>query len=301
MSASPLSRNSLRQSLAALTLVSLAGASAAHAAVAISDPFTDLNLTGGSDNSGISWFDRSANSSIAPGNDATFGSAALIWNANNTSVANRGIVATLPFALALTTVGDYVTMNFRFRLAATQVNGQPAGTLTTVPNDSVQGFTFGFYNSNGSVVTGNDQTASDNDMGFRGAVASGSTAAVSIRKETNATAGELGTGTDTPLTLQPGSTPVAINDFAAHTGSITILLNAPGQVTVSISMDGTPIATANPDNTAILSYDEIVFSQGGGNSFRLDDIEILSNVPEPSSAMLVASLGLLGCVGYRRR
>ena len=226
------------------------------------------------------------------------GSNALIWTANNTTTANRGIVATLPFALSLTTVGDYVTMNFRFRLAATQIT---AGNFTTTPNDSVQGFTFGFYDSTGSVVTANDQSTSDNDRGFRGAIASGATAAVSIRKETNTTPGELGTGTDTPLGLEAGSTPVAISDFNVHTGSITILLSNPGQVPVSISVDGNQIATSVTDTTTILTYDEIAFSQGGGNSFRLDDIEILSNIPEPSSAMLVASLTLLGCVGYRRR
>lgn len=298
MSALPLSPSGFRQGLVALTLLSLAGASSATAAIAISDPFTDGDLTEGPDNSGISWFDRSANSTIAIASDPAFGGNALVWNANNTATANRGIVATLPIALSLTTVGDYVTMNFKFRLAATQIT---AGNFTTTPNNNAQGFTFGFYDSNATAVTDNDQSFSDNDRGFRGAIGSGTTSAVSIRKETNTTAGELGSGTDTPLGLEAGSTPVAISDFNVHTGSITILLNNPGQVTVSISVDGNQIATSVPDTTTILTYDEIVFSQGGGNSFRLDDIEILSNIPEPSSALLVTSLGLLGCIGYRRR
>ena len=286
---------------AALALATLCLSSAmASAVVTLSDPFTDATRNGGADNSGIAWWDRSANSTLNIGNDATLGTGnALLWAATNTATTNRGIVGTFSQAFNLS-VGDSISMTFDFRLATTSI---AAGGSTTTPGNSTQGLTFGFYNSNGTAVAADDSTASDNDFGYHGGVGSGTANGNAIVQEGNVGGGGLGTTTagDTPNTVFTLSTnaATAINDFNKHTGEFTIVISGAGIATITTKIDGVTIAEGS-NGSAYTSFDEVVFSQGGGNSFRLDNVVVTTTVPEASTAAALLG-GLAMMCGIRRR
>lgn len=270
-------------------------------ALTLTDPFTDGSLTAGSDNSGIAWYDRSANSVLSIGNSPAIGSGnALIERLDNTGVASRGFVGVFnPIVLSLDNIGDTIKLTFDFALASTSATtGGPL--TTTAPNNSASGFTFGLYNSNGSVVTSNDTGTSDNDFGFRADFGTGATSNIFIGKENNAGAGGLGTttGTDTAtVTLAAGSSPVQINDFLKHSASFQLTRVATG-VEIVVEYDGATVATGT-STVPFTSFDEIVFSQGGGNNFHVDNV-VLTNVPEPALAVsLLGGIGML--LGFRRR
>jgi hypothetical protein len=280
----------MKCSLVYSSVIVLAFASGmAEAAVSYFDPFTDGVLRGGTDSSGIDWFDRSASASIGAFNDNgpnTLNSATLRFA---TMVANRGFVGVLIGGpITLGAPGDYVTLSFSFRVS---------GTL----NSNAQGFTFGLYDSNGTPVTGDDTTQSDNDRGYRGQFATGSTGGVSIIKEENNVAGGLGTGTGTEslaVTLS-SSTPVAITSSIPHTASMTLTYNSLNSLGIVLYYDGVKVADGT-STSPFFSFDEVVFSQGGSNNLVIDDVSVISNVPEPGVAGLLL-MSAVGCLIRRSR
>lgn len=272
------------------------GLGPAGAAILFSDPFTDGDLVAGADNSGIAWYDRSVNSGISIVDDAAGINSgnALRFARTGAAMNNRGLVGVLNQTITLANPGDFVTLSFSFRLIST------AGT--TSPNDSTVGFTFGLYNSNSSVVSGNDTVDSDNDFGFRGEFGTGTISAVGAFKETNVpgSAGGLGTGSDGGAVTLNSPVAVGVNDFTTHTGSITLTYNSPSDLNIALMYDGGAVGNGT-SSVPFLAFDEIVFSQGGSNGFVLDNVEVTSNVPEPGMASLVALFGVMGIAGYRRR
>lgn len=269
----------------------------AEAAILLTDPFTDGNLTGGADNSGMAWYDRSVNTGLTIVNDPSpgFGSGnALRMARTGSAIGNRGIVGVLSQSITLANPGDTLTLSFSFRFTST--------ASSTAPFDGGEGFTFGFYNSNGTVTSANDSVGSDDDFGFRGEFGSGATSRVGIAKETNVagSAGGLGTGTDGVQMTVTNAVGVAVADFLPHTGSITLTYNSATNMGVSVSYDGNVVGTAT-STVPFFTFDEIVFSQGGGNGFLLDNVVVSSNVPEPGSAALIAMGGVVCAAGRRRR
>lgn len=130
----------------------------------------------------------------------------------------------------------------------------------------------------------------------------GANSNIFIGKETNLTSSAGGTGTgsgDTlAVTLDPGSVPVNINDFLKHTGQFQLTKSAAG-VDILVGFDGNTVATGT-STVPFTSFDEIMFSQGGGN-FIIDNVVLTATViPEPSSMILVGC-GLGAFLVWRRR
>jgi hypothetical protein len=147
-------------------------------AVMLVDPFTDGQLIGGADNSGIAWYDRSANTVAEIVDDSTgFGSGnALRLRITNTTQINRPVLGVFsPITLA---VGETLTLSFDFRFELT-----PNATF----NNTIDGFRFGFYNSNGTVVTADGSTQSDNDFGYQARASAPGPPRVSDSTEKSAT------------------------------------------------------------------------------------------------------------------
>ncbi|RYD23510.1 MAG: PEP-CTERM sorting domain-containing protein, partial [Verrucomicrobiaceae bacterium] len=220
--------------------------------------------------------------------------AALRMGRTGAAIVNRGIVGTLSQSITLANPGDTLTLSFKFRFTTT------AGS--TEPYNADGGFTFGFYNSNNTAVIENDSTASDNDFGFRGEFGSGTTGRVAIFKETNVSTsgGGLGTGTDGGAVTVNNGVNVAVGDFLPHTASLTLTYNSPTDMGISLTYDGNAVGSGT-STVPFFTFDEVVFSQGGGNGFLLDDVVVSSTVPEPGSVAFVALGGVLCAAGCRRR
>ena len=146
---------------------------------------------------------------------------------------------------------------------------------------------------------------SDNDRGFRGSIGSGATFAAGVFRETNSGAGGLGTTTEiagTPPTYDSvnltsaGSTAVRVNDFLKHSGLFTMTRTGADEYTFEVRYDSAVVATGTSVIGAYTSFNEVVFSQGGGNNFSIDNVTV-TFVPEPASAML----GALGALALLRR
>jgi hypothetical protein len=281
-----------------VALLALRATCAAASAAILTDPFTDGNRTGGADNSGIAWYDRSANSNLSIVNDATLGTGnALSWNPNDNTVTNRGFTGVFTGGQALlTNVGDSITLNFDFRFTGTTLN-------------TASGLTFGFYNSNGSAITADDAAAQDNDFGYRVEFGTGTTSGIYLGREQNSGAGGTGSGTGDTSTITLGtSTPVMINDTAKHTAEFSLTRTATGINLVArydntIVATGTVTPTSPSPSTALFStIDEIVFSQASGTQYRIDNVVVNASnfaIPEPSTWAL--ALGIVGLLVWQRR
>jgi len=279
-------------------------------AVVLTDPFTDGNKAGGADNSGINWFDRSVNTTLSINNTAaptlTGNALHLNMTANaslaGTDVKNRGLVGVMNTTFTPTEIGHYISLTFDFQIRATQNNttATPPATFTTSPSASLAGLTFGFYSSNGTNHIADNGTESDNDKGFRASIATGPTAATNLYRETNSAAGGLGVtdSGDSVDVTDLGATAVAINDFAKHTAELSLTLTSLGTYTLAMKVDGATVATGTSATMDYNSFDEIVFSQGGGNNISFDNV-VVTIIPEPATA-LIGAFGLLTLLRRRR-
>ncbi|HSI34995.1 MAG: PEP-CTERM sorting domain-containing protein [Phycisphaerae bacterium] len=260
-------------------------APAGAAPTLLTDPFTDGQKVGGADNSGINWWDRSANNSLTVGADPTLGSS-MLFSIVTTSRSFTGVL--VGQKLDLVNDGDSIDLKFDFRFVAG-------------PNNSTAGITFGLYNSNNSPVTAEDTVEQDNDFGFRADFGSGTTSAIFIGKESNSTAGGTGSGTPAGDTLavglNPGSIPVAVNDQLKHSAQMT-LTKSPTGVDVAVYYDSVLVASGT-STSPFTSFDEIVIGQVGGANYRIDNVVLASNVPEPGVVGIVGAA--VAVLGMRRR
>jgi len=283
--------------ISTVLLSAAAGVQCAGAAILLTDNFTDGLAEGGADNSGIDWYDRSANTGLTVVNDNGAGG---IGSGNGLQMAitstgaqtNRGLVGKLSQAITLANPGDTLSLSFSFRLIS------KGGA--TAPLNASTGFTFGFYNSNLTPIpaNSNDSGASDNDFGFRGEFGTGTLSRVAIFKEENVGAGGLGTGVDGAAIAVNDPVPVMVGDFLPHTATITLTYNSASDLGIALTYDGAAVGSGS-SSVPFLTFDELVFSQGGSNGFILDNVVVTSNVPEPGSAMLAALCGM--AVMARRR
>lgn len=284
----------------------IATLASASAITSTSDTFTDGLKVGGSDNSGIAWYDRSANSDLTVDSTSApnLTGNALNFNLGTGSVAgntvnNRGFVGAFSTTFTPTNIGDSLTLSFDFQFRATPTAVLPSSTFTSAPQNASEGLTFGFFNSNGSPATADSSTESDNDFGIRGSFGSGATLSAALFRETNSAAGGLGTQTSSDsASFASTTTASAVNDFAKHNAQLTITLSSLGNYTVQMALDGNTIATGTTAVGTYTSFNELAFSQGGGNALSIDNV-VVTVVPEPTSAALGA-LGLLALLRRRR-
>lgn len=297
-------QGSLRGLLLLCVGVTLQVTAASAAVLTLTDPFTDGVRAGGSDNSGILWYDRSTSSTMTIVNDAVIGTGnALELTLTNTTVTSRGFMGVLSgLTLDLLNTGDSINLTFDFRFIPTAIN---SGGTTTAPGSSNSGLTFGLYNSNGTISGGDNSMNQDNDFGFRADFGTGANSNIFIGKEDNTTSGTAGgTGTTSSgdtltVGLNPGSIPVNINDFEKHSAQFRLTKSAAG-VDILVGFDGNTVATGT-SVAPFTSFDEIMFSQGGGSSFRIDNVVLtFTPIPEPGGVLLAIG-GVAGLLVVQRR
>lgn len=269
----------------------------AHAVTIVNDGFETTTHPSGdrtvASGTGAAFYTRalSATQTLAITNDATFGSNVLAFDDSTAGGQSEGIIVPLSSAINLENTGDYLTVSFSFRYT----NNGAAGA-----NEA--NFRFGLFNSQGSAVTGDNQTASANDTGYYVQVGSGGAATASTNvfyEETGLTSPILG-GTDR-ANKTASSSGFGINDDAIHTASFTLTRTSATVMGLSLSIDGTTI-TGSDTTTLITSFDEIAFANGFGVTgldFMLDNVVLTSSVPEPSIAGL-STLALF-CLAFSRR
>jgi hypothetical protein len=258
-------------------------------AVTLLDPFTDGQLVGGADNSGIAWYDRSANTIPEIINDAVLGNGnALRLRITNGTQIDRPVIGVFnPITL---NIGDSLTLAFHFRFELV-----PSATF----NNTVDGFRFGFYNSNTTPVNADGTTQSDNDFGYQARIGTGTTAGLGLNREvSNGVAGELGAGNDrTTLTPNVLST-FAVNDTAMHSASFSMTRTEAG-LDFSVMIDGVVRGTGSHNSSPFTVFDEAIMSSGTPQNFYVDNVDV-SVVPEPGSVAAL-SIGILPLLLLRRR
>jgi hypothetical protein len=226
------------------------------------------------------------------------GLGSLVLNQTDTT-GNGGnqIIGLLPQAITLASPGDFIRLQFTFRYLN-------LGTAT----QNAAGFRFGIEGSNGTFVTADGQgSVSDNDQGYYVQTGVGATAPANNNiffRESGTLSPILG-GNDR-VSVTANSAGGAINDILAHTASFTITRGAGTNISLSLSYDGGTAITGNftgaSPNTPFYTFDEIMFSDGfvaNPVHFNIDNVAVVTNVPEPSAAVL----GLLAVpfIAARRR
>ena len=259
-------------------------------AVTYTDGFTDGTLVGGADNSGLAWYRRSSNQTIAIANDAGIGSGnALQLTINGTTnQIDRAVIGVFS-NFTLVNVGDQISLAFDFRFLATP-------TVNTA-----DGLRFGFYNSNGTALTGSGTTDSDNDFGYQASIGTGSTMGYSLFKEQNTVVGGLGADAVDRNPLSPSvSNMAAIGDTLKHSLLFTIAKTASG-VSFSTSVDGTLLGAGVDTSSPYLTFNEVVFNHGTPQGYAVDNVVVTATtIPEPATAGLIG-LGLVGLLFRRRK
>lgn len=238
--------------------------------------------------------DSAAAVSATIGADATFGSNGLTVMDLSGGAASKPVIGLLPFAVSLNNPGDFLTLSFNFHF----IN---SGAAT----DSGGGFRFGFHNSTGTPVTADNQTAvSDNDVGYYTQVAetaAGPDTSNTLFRENGGTAPILA-GTDR-LAVTSNLAGFSISDNNSHAAIFTVTRTNATTMTISTNIDSGTARTGTTTTNIVTTFDEFSFSNGFATTalnYALDNVQVTSNVPEPTSGGLLV-MGLAGLTLRRRR
>lgn len=219
----------------------------------------------------------------------------------NTTTLNDAIIGVLSQPVTLSATGDFIRLEFTFRYTNIGTAAANAG-----------GFRFGIEGSNGSSVTSDNQTsASDNDQGYYAQTGVGPSPANApannniFFRESGGTFPILGGLDRLNIVAAGGATGVTFNNNNAHSVSFTITRTAGSNISLSLVYDGgTPITAVTTGGTGnFFTFDEIALSNGfvtAPVSFNIDNVSVVSNVPEPTAAGLIG-FGALGTLGFVRR
>lgn len=283
--------------LAGLVVAGLGTAASAAPITLVNDTFdTATHPTGFrtvAAGSGVPFYTRAAGTAAIV-NDAGLGSDALnVLDTDSSTGTSMPLIAPLPQTVTLNTVGDSVTLSFRFRYTT---NGTaPAGG---------NNFRFGLFSSSGTPITGDNTAETDNDIGYYAGIGSGGTtpATNAIFYEETGGIGNILGGTDRTSIVASTNTGLGLNNNSPHTASLTLTRTASG-VQLALSIDGAAAITGTDTSTLRTSFDQIAF--GGafatvGNGEVIDDVQVTYNaVPEPAALGTVALA--VGATAIRRR
>jgi hypothetical protein len=299
----------MKPHLPTLLFTSLLAASPAFAQITIASDSFELAdhptgdrtvVTGGAN--GIRFYTRNATPTdltVNIANDAGgLGTNVLsLVDTVNTTTLNDSIIGVLSQPVTLAAQGDFIRLEFTFRYTNIGTAAANAG-----------GFRFGIEGSNTSLVTGDNQTSvSDNDQGYYAQTGVGPSPANApantnvLFRENGGTFPILGGLDRTGITAS--STGVAINNNNAHSVSFTITRGSGTNISLSLAYDGGAPITGAFTGTNFFTFDEIAFSNGfvtSPVSFNIDNVSVVSNVPEPGTMGLM-SLGAVGMLGLVRR
>jgi hypothetical protein len=198
----------------------------------------------------------------------------------------------------LVSTGDTVSVSFDFRMT---------GTIAA----SSAGFRFGLANSNGTTITADQTTAqaSADDKSFFVQLGTGGTTGTSVAEEsgtaTNVLSGADTVALTTASAITAGSA-ITLNDTAKRSALLTLTKNASG-VGVAVSIfDATGtllVRAAGADSGSTLTaFDEVAFGSGGTtNNFNIDNVVVVTSIPEPATGALVVAPLVVGLSSRRRR
>ncbi|EIQ00994.1 hypothetical protein OpiT1DRAFT_05555 [Opitutaceae bacterium TAV1] len=222
----------------------------------------------------------------------------------------RMIVATFD-TIALANTGDYISLKFDVRIfGASTTASTTSGTDFPSSDNALR---FGFYNSNGTPVTADNTTGSNNDYGYmsEGLPFGSGTADITTTKFSRETGGAdsiILTGTDL-VKLTGSSTGSRIHDSDTYTVIFTITRTGTGISLLSTvqSADGSTlfsITGTDANISAYTSFDEIAFGSSADIGYRLDNVTVTTNVsqiPEPSTSILLIGTAILAAILLIRR
>jgi len=208
---------------------------------------------------------------------------------------NFPVIGLLPGTVSLANVGDTVSASFNFRF----LNPDTA-------TDSNSSFRFGLHGSNGTPVTGDNQTDSDNDQGYYVQIGDAAQTAGNLMYREGGGQGTITNGNDRGAPTASGGV-AAITDTNFHTALLTITRDTATTMQVSLKIDAAATVTGS-FTTLYTSLDEISFANGFSSptlSYAIDNLVIdasnFTPVPEPSTVGLAAA-GIIGAwTVFRRR
>jgi len=297
-------RISFRPLVTAVAAVLLGLCVPAFAAVTITDDFEEASHPGSSltavgSTSGIAFYQPNYTGPGVPSpgtvtidSGGITGRSLRITDTDGGSTFNTSAVGLLPGTASLANVNDTLSATFTFRITTT--SGEPL-------------FRFGFYNSNGSAITGSDPGAVNDNGFYFSLLAAGSAAGSLFYQENGGTSPILG-GTDrSTITASGPSGAYTTGAGTSHTVTYTLTRTSTTTIGVSLVVDGGSAITGSQTTSNPLLFDEIAigsnFNTTNQNMF-IDNLSITAStfttVPEPSRMILLA-LGAVSLVWRRKR
>jgi len=261
-----------------MAVASVVPATPARAVTIVNDTFdvpagTATRIDDAADPLDVAWWNvgtgtpahATDNGSPGIGTDRT-----IVLDANPTMVANFSDVT-------LGSIGDWVKLSFDMRW------------IIAAPEDV--SYRFGLFNSNGTVVTADSGTEGGNDTGYWALIEALNPSAVATKDGTGGILSGPG--------LDSGSVPGVAN--LPHLLELLITKENATQMRVAVSVDGTEAVTGLDANINTSTFNEIAVKnlRGSGGDLHLDNVQVTTNVPEPSTIVLLAMGGVI-MLGRRR-
>ena len=234
--------------------------------IMVYDPFTDTNRTNGTDPFDVAWFIQDTDMVVHVGNQLLGLGNALVVESNAPGF-NRRLVAPLS-SMGLTNTDDTIVLSFDVR-------------FTFVQAESPNGFRFGLYDANGTVVPGDEliSQSSTNDSGYGGRipVSNLNPWPITIYNESGTNDG-ISDGTDVSF-YSPAYTNDAFSYAVLHKVEFAITKQTNG-VLLQLAVDSTQTVSVIETNALFYTnFNEVAFSMGSGGpaGYIIDNVQVAYN------------------------